>query len=55
MQHCFYTIIILQHIFQEYESKLDQDLGSLKAYGASLAAQVDALKMVPTLFGVINF
>ncbi|XP_045189094.2 high mobility group protein 20A-like [Mercenaria mercenaria] len=40
---------------EEYESKLDQDLGSLKAYGASLAAQVDALKMVPTLFGVINF
>ncbi|KAL4231167.1 hypothetical protein ACF0H5_008749 [Mactra antiquata] len=40
---------------EEYENKLDQDVGSLKAYGASLSAQVDALKMVPTLFGVINF
>lgn len=40
---------------QELETKLDQDTGSLKAYGSSLTAQIDTLKMVPTLFGVINF
>ncbi|XP_052773085.1 uncharacterized protein LOC128211957 [Mya arenaria] len=40
---------------EELETKLTHDLGSLKAYGSSLSAQVDSLKMVPTLFGVINF
>lgn len=40
---------------QEIHTKLDADLSHLKAYGTSLSAQVDALKMVPTLFGVINF
>lgn len=41
--------------FQDLETKLDQDVGNAKAYGASLTAQIDGLKMVPTLFGVINF
>ncbi|KAK3586892.1 hypothetical protein CHS0354_017689 [Potamilus streckersoni] len=40
---------------EEYESKLEQDVGSARAYAASLTAQIDTLKMVPTLFGVINF
>ncbi|KAL5021066.1 hypothetical protein ScPMuIL_000221 [Solemya velum] len=40
---------------KEYETKLEQDIEKLKAYEAPLAAQIDGLKMVPTLFGVINF
>ncbi|XP_013388465.1 high mobility group B protein 13 [Lingula anatina] len=40
---------------KELDSKLEQDSGNLKAYGAALSAQIDGLKMVPTLFGVINF
>ncbi|XP_027057030.1 SWI/SNF-related matrix-associated actin-dependent regulator of chromatin subfamily E member 1-related-like isoform X2 [Pocillopora damicornis] len=35
--------------------KVEDDLGSVKAYGASLTAQLNSLRMVPTLFGVINF
>lgn len=35
--------------------KAEDDLGSVKAYGASLTAQLNSLRMVPTLFGVINF
>ena len=35
--------------------KLEQDFSSLLAYGAAHSAQIDGLKMVPTLFGVINF
>ncbi|XP_020606958.1 high mobility group protein 20A-like [Orbicella faveolata] len=35
--------------------KVEDDLGAVKAYGASLTAQRNSLRMVPNLFGVINF
>ena len=34
---------------------MEGDLKNLKAIGSSLQAQLDGLRMVPTLFGVINF
>ncbi|XP_074644059.1 SWI/SNF-related matrix-associated actin-dependent regulator of chromatin subfamily E member 1-related-like [Tubulanus polymorphus] len=40
---------------RELEVKLEQELAMMKNYYISLNAQIDALKMVPTLFGVINF
>ncbi|CAH1784455.1 unnamed protein product, partial [Owenia fusiformis] len=40
---------------KELESRLESDLENFQAYGAALQAQIDSLKMVPTLFGVINF
>ncbi|XP_064631140.1 high mobility group protein 20A-like [Lineus longissimus] len=40
---------------RDLDTKLEQDLATMKAYGTSLNAQIDMLKMVPTLFGVINF
>lgn len=42
-------------VFQSLLQKVEDDLGSVKAYGASLTAQLNSLRMVPTLFGVINF
>ncbi|XP_072039317.1 uncharacterized protein [Amphiura filiformis] len=41
--------------FQDVADKLEGDLKNLKAIGSSLQAQLDGLRMVPTLFGVINF
>ncbi|XP_066278278.1 high mobility group protein 20A-like isoform X2 [Branchiostoma lanceolatum] len=35
--------------------KVESEVENMKAYGASLATQLDGLRMVPTLFGVINF
>lgn len=35
--------------------KVESDMSSVKNYGASLTAQLNSLRMVPTLFGVINF
>ncbi|XP_046362337.1 high mobility group protein 20A-like isoform X1 [Haliotis rufescens] len=40
---------------KDYENKLEQNTKTMKAYSMSIAAQIDGLKMVPTLFGVINF
>ena len=42
-------------IFQLLETKLEQDVGNLKAYGAALTTQIDGLRMIPMLFGMINF
>ncbi|XP_006817909.1 uncharacterized protein LOC100373324 [Saccoglossus kowalevskii] len=42
-------------VFKEKTNKLECDIDNMKAYGASLQTQLDGLKMVPTLFGVINF
>lgn len=42
-------------VMKETETKLGEDLATLHTYGTSLQSQLDALRMVPTLFGVINF
>ena len=42
-------------LLQAYEAKLEDDLKNLKDIGLAQSAQIDGLKMVPTLFGVINF
>ncbi|KAK6184987.1 hypothetical protein SNE40_007321 [Patella caerulea] len=39
----------------EYQDKMSGDLKNMVNYCSSLTAQIDGLKMVPTLFGVINF
>ncbi|CAG5131896.1 unnamed protein product, partial [Candidula unifasciata] len=39
---------------QEYQNKLEEELKSLASTTSSLILQSDALKMVPTLFGIIN-
>lgn len=39
---------------QDYQVKLEEEIQSLTSTTSSLIAQNDALKMVPTLFGVIN-
>lgn len=39
--------------FQERVSVLTQEVTSAKSVSASLAAQIDVLKMVPALFGVL--
>lgn len=39
-------------MLQERAARLEQELASSRAVGASLSAQVDGLKMVPTLFGI---
>ena len=39
--------------FQERKARLEQEVASSKSISASLAAQVDGLKMVPTLFGIL--
>ncbi|BFY98800.1 hypothetical protein BsWGS_01839 [Bradybaena similaris] len=39
---------------QEYQNKLEEELKSLATTTSSLIVQSDALKMVPTLFGIIN-
>ena len=51
---CFF-IVTFYAVFQSLLQKVEDDLGSVKAYGASLTAQLNSLRMVPTLFGVINF
>ncbi|XP_033757142.1 thymocyte selection-associated high mobility group box protein TOX-like [Pecten maximus] len=38
-----------------YQNKLEDDIANHKAIGANLSSQTDTLKMVLTLFGVINF
>lgn len=38
-----------------YQNKLEDDTANHKAIGANLSSQTDTLKMVLTLFGVINF
>ena len=43
--------VMLQNVLQKEED----DLGSVKAYGASVTAQRNSLRMVPSLSGVINF
>ena len=48
-------IVTFHAVFQSLLQKVEDDLGSVKAYGASLTAQLNSLRMVPTLFGVINF
>ena len=35
-------------------SRMEVEVGGRKAYGAALAGQIDTLRMVPTLFGVVN-
>lgn len=42
-------------IFQLYQTKVEEELVNLKTYESSLTSQIDGLKMVSTLFGVINF
>ena len=49
------SIVTFHAVFQSLLQKVEDDLGSVKAYGASLTAQLNSLRMVPTLFGVINF
>lgn len=39
---------------QEYQNKLEEEQKVLETSNAALIAQSDALKMVPTLFGIIN-
>ena len=51
----FFIIVTFHAVFQSLLQKVEDDLGSVKAYGASLTAQLNSLRMVPTLFGVINF
>ena len=51
----FYIYSDFAVVFQLLETKLEQDLGNLKAFGAALATQIDGLRMVPMLFGMINF
>jgi len=46
-----FPLSVLQSLLQ----KVEDDLGAVKAYGASLTAQRNSLRMVPNLFGVINF
>ena len=36
-------------------TKVDQEVGNVKAFGAALSAQIDGLRMIPMLFGMINF
>ncbi|XP_061177869.1 uncharacterized protein LOC133186652 [Saccostrea echinata] len=40
---------------KHYQTKLEEELTHYKAINASLNSQIDNLKMVNTLFGVINF
>ncbi|ESO98342.1 hypothetical protein LOTGIDRAFT_231408 [Lottia gigantea] len=40
---------------QDYQEKSTTDLKNMVNYSGSVSAQIDGLKMVPTLFGVINF
>ncbi|XP_070540817.1 high mobility group protein 20A-like [Ptychodera flava] len=40
---------------KEKATKYECDIDNFKAYAASLQTQLDGLRMVPTLFGVINF
>ncbi len=37
------------------ETTLEQEVGNLKAAEAALTAQINGLRMIPTLFGMINF
>ncbi|KAK0057641.1 FACT complex subunit SSRP1-A [Biomphalaria pfeifferi] len=39
---------------QEYQNKLEEEIKALTATTSALIVQSDALKMVPTLFGIIN-
>jgi len=41
-------------VYKDIHNKLEQQVGSEKAYGAALATQIDTLRMVPMLFGVVN-
>ncbi len=36
-------------------TKLKEEVGNIKAFGAALSAQIDGLRMIPMLFGMINF
>ncbi|XP_014669862.1 PREDICTED: uncharacterized protein LOC106810905 [Priapulus caudatus] len=40
---------------REDEARLEREVEVARGHGATLRAQLDALRMVPTLFGVINF
>lgn len=50
-----YINLLLFSVLQSLLQKVEDDLGAVKAYGASLTAQRNSLRMVPNLFGVINF
>ena len=50
-----YKNLLPLSVFQSLLQKVEDDLGAVKAYGASLTAQRNSLRMVPNLFGVINF
>ena len=41
--------------FQDHENKLRQDLRNLAAHAAILTDRINTLKMVPALFGVVDF
>ena len=54
-RHNRYKNVLPLSVFQSLLQKVEDDLGAVKAYGASLTAQRNSLRMVPNLFGVINF
>ena len=49
------TSFSLSYFCKEAEVKLRQDLQTMKQWSLQLTHRIDNLKMVPTLFGVINF
>lgn len=51
----WYINLLPFSVLQSLLQKVEDDLGAVKAYGASLTAQRNSLRMVPNLFGVINF
>lgn len=48
-------LIIILNMFKVLEKKFQQELKMAKEYCAMLTSQLDSLRMVPALFGVINF
>lgn len=47
----FEWLFLLQH----YQNKLEDELSQYKEINTNVNSQIDNLKMVNTLFGVINF
>ena len=43
------------NLLQEHQTKLQHEVDRRKTYCINQMAVIDSLKMVPTLFGVINF
>lgn len=54
-QEDHYSLCKQIHELKLYQAKIEEELVNLKTYESSLASQIDGLKMVSTLFGVINF